>query len=183
MLRHTYIAGRHTLTFDLVGAWGDDATRTVDVYATEAEIEQLAMQGYLVRERLFPHEELERLREAMDAVEADEVRAESIGRAENFGGWFPRHLMDKHATFLELVKFQPTLSVARAVLGPYVRVRQLGGASGGPAREGDDGAGHHPPSRPPDLPPTSPLSRGGRGSTTSRARRPIGCVRHPPFSP
>jgi ectoine hydroxylase-related dioxygenase (phytanoyl-CoA dioxygenase family) len=35
--------------------------------------------------------------------------------------------MDKHAAFLELIDFQPTLSVARAVLGPFVRIRQLGG--------------------------------------------------------
>lgn len=126
MLRHTHIEGRHTLTFDIVGAWGDDATRVVDVYATEAEIEQLGTQGYLVRERLFPHEDLERLRDAMDAVEEDEIRPENIGRGENFGGAFPRHLMDKHETFLDLVQFAPTLSVARAVLGPYVNIRQLG---------------------------------------------------------
>ena len=35
--------------------------------------------------------------------------------------------MDKHPAFLELISFEPTLSVARAVLGPFVRIRQLGG--------------------------------------------------------
>ena len=125
-MRHAEIAGRHTLEFDIVGGHGEHASRSVDVMASEEEIEQLATQGYLVREHLFPREELQRLRSALDAVEAAEVTPDNIGRGENFGGWFPRHLMDKHATFLELVRFAPTLSVARAVLGPYVRVRQLG---------------------------------------------------------
>ena len=126
-MKHADIAGRHTLEFDIVGGHGEHASRSVDVLASKDEIEQLATQGYLVRERLFPREELQRLRDALDTVEADEVRPENIGRGENFGGWFPRHLMDKHPTFLELVQFAPTLSVARALLGPYVRVRQLGG--------------------------------------------------------
>jgi ectoine hydroxylase-related dioxygenase (phytanoyl-CoA dioxygenase family) len=125
-MQHAAITGRHTLHFDIVGGSGEHATRVVDVYATREEIEQLATQGYLLRERLFPQEEVERLREAMDAVEADEVRSEHIARGVNFGGWFPRHLMDKHPTFLELIKFPPTVSVARAVLGPYVNIRQLG---------------------------------------------------------
>ena len=71
--------------------------------------------------------QLDQLCAALDEVEAAEVNADNISRHERFGGWFPRYLMDKHPTFLELIDFQPTLSVARAVLGPFVRIRQLGG--------------------------------------------------------
>ena len=127
-MKHAEITGRHTITFDIISKTeGDDQTRTVEVYATPQEIEQVATDGYLVRERLFQGDELARLREALDSVETNEVTPDRIGRSQRFGGWFPRHLMDKHATFLELIKFPPTLSVARAVLGPYVNIRQLGG--------------------------------------------------------
>ena len=123
-MKHAKIKGRHTLTFDIISA--EEKQRTVEVYATPEEIQQLATEGYLLRERLFQGEELEKLREALDFVEAKEVKPEHIGRERRFGGAFPRHLMDKHPTFLQLIKFQPTLSVARAVLGPYVNIRQLG---------------------------------------------------------
>ena len=71
--------------------------------------------------------QLDQLCAALDEVEAAEVNADNISRHERFGGWFPRYLMDKRPTFLELIDFKPTLSVARAVLGPFVRIRQLGG--------------------------------------------------------
>ena len=64
-MRHAGITDRHTLHFDIVGGSGEHAARDVEVYATREEIEQLATQGYLLRERLFPQEEVERLREAV----------------------------------------------------------------------------------------------------------------------
>jgi ectoine hydroxylase-related dioxygenase (phytanoyl-CoA dioxygenase family) len=66
------------------------------------------------------------LRTALDEVEAAERTETSISTSRRFGGMFLRHLFDKHPTFLELIKFPPTLSVARAVFGPLVNIRQLG---------------------------------------------------------
>lgn len=126
-MKHTDIANRHTLTFRIMtNIENEDQERTIEVYASPEEIQQLATEGYLVRERLFSGQELERLRIALDTVEAAERTDQNVSKSRRFGGLFLRHLMDKHPTFLELIKFQPTLSVARAVLGPFVNIRQLG---------------------------------------------------------
>ena len=130
----------HTVSYEIMtNAYEEDKERSFTVLATPQEIEQLAEQGYLIREALFQGEQLERLRGALDEVETAEVAADPrsdgeetgqssvVSRSKRFGGWFPRYLMDKHPAFLELIGFQPTLSVARAVLGPFVRIRQLGG--------------------------------------------------------
>ncbi len=130
----------HTVSYEIMtNADDEDKERSFTVLATPKEIEQLGRQGYLIREALFRGEQLARLRGALDEVEAAEVatyprsdgeeaaRSPAISRSKRFGGWFPRYLMDKHPAFLELIDFQPTLSVARAVLGPFVRIRQLGG--------------------------------------------------------
>lgn len=130
----------HTVSYEIMtNADDEDKERSFTVLATPKEIEQLGTQGYLIREALFRGEQLARLRGALDEVEAAEVAADArsnggkaaqtsaISRSKRFGGWFPRYLMDKHPAFLELIDFQPTLSVARAVLGPFVRIRQLGG--------------------------------------------------------
>ncbi len=130
----------HTVSYEIMtNADNEDKERSFRVLATPQEIEHLGEQGYLIREALFEGEQLERLRGALDEVEAAEVGADprtdseeaspsaAVSRSKRFGGWFPRYLMDKHAAFLELISFQPTLSVARAVLGPFVRIRQLGG--------------------------------------------------------
>ncbi|MEM7031307.1 MAG: phytanoyl-CoA dioxygenase family protein [Chloroflexota bacterium] len=110
----------------MTNAEGEDKERSIDVYATPQEIEQLATDGYLVREGLFEGVALEALRAALDDVEAIERQEREIGTSRRFGGFFMRHLFDKHPAFLELIKFPPTLSVARAVFGPLVNVRQLG---------------------------------------------------------
>jgi hypothetical protein len=84
----------------------------------------LSEQGYLIRERLFQGEQLERLHAALDEVEAQERKEKDVSN-RGFGGLFLRHLMDKHPVFLEMIKFQPTLSIARATLGPLVQIRGL----------------------------------------------------------
>jgi ectoine hydroxylase-related dioxygenase (phytanoyl-CoA dioxygenase family) len=104
---------------------GQENTRSVDVYATPAEIEQLANDGFLVREQLFTPESLERLRNAIDALTEQELAGRDVSQSRRFGGLFIRHLMDKHQTFLDFLHFQPLLSIARAVLGPLVQIRGL----------------------------------------------------------
>src|SRR5439155_6592476 len=100
--------------------------RDVEVLATPEEIQTLVHDGYLVRERLLPQAEVVRLREAIDEVVAGDENLETKG-GRAFGGIFIRHLMDKHPAFLEFLKFAPTLSVARAVFGPYVQWRGFTG--------------------------------------------------------
>ena len=93
-------------------------------YASVEEIAIFREQGYLVRESLFTPAQTERLRVALQEVADEEVavRRASVSTGGGFGGLFLRHLMDKHPAFLELFRFAPTLSVARAMLGPQVQV-------------------------------------------------------------
>ena len=119
----------HTRTYKILNHDLAEPMRTVDVEATPDEIGTLTQTGYLVRERLFQGEALEALRSALDEVAAREAdvsgNGEGFSRSRQFGGLFLRHLMDKHPVFLDLLRFGPTLSVARAMLGPQVQIRGL----------------------------------------------------------
>lgn len=120
----------YTLTYRLLNHDLKDPIRPVEVHATPEEINSFAEAGYLIRERLFQGELLERLRAALDEVAATESSStmgmgEGMSTSRRFGGLFLRHLMDKHSAFLDLLKFPPLLSVARALLGPQVQVRGL----------------------------------------------------------
>lgn len=116
------IPGRHTLTYQIRDTHRGNPTREIDVLATPDEIQTLARDGYLVRRNLLPMDEIERLRAALDETVAHDSRLET-GGGKAFGGVFIRHLMDKHPAFLEMLDFAPTLSIARALLGPSVALR------------------------------------------------------------
>src|SRR6188474_1264885 len=98
------ISPGYTLTYHLSEQMTKQPVRQVHVYATPEEIQHLVEQGYLIRERLFQGEQLERLRAALDEVEARERKEQDVSR-RGFGGLFLRHLMDKHPVFLEMLKF------------------------------------------------------------------------------
>ncbi len=149
---------RHTLTYRLRNHDLKDPTRQVEVHATPEEVCRFAEEGYLVRERLLQGEQLERLRVALDEVSAAESSVwgpgEGLSTSRRFGGVFLRHLMDKHAAFLDLLKFQPTLSVARAMLGPQVQVRGLSARISYPDQENQETHWHfHQRLIPDPLPP------------------------------
>jgi len=59
----------HRLTFRIRNHDLKDPVRTVDVLATPEEIRQIVEKGYLVREKMFTGEGLERLRRALDDPE------------------------------------------------------------------------------------------------------------------
>lgn len=100
-----------------------DPPRTFDVHAAPEQIAHLEQEGYLVRERLVTGDLLQTLRDAADGVEAEALKTTRPGEAGGFGGLFVRGLIDRHPAFLEtLLKFDPLLSVARAVLGPQVQI-------------------------------------------------------------
>ncbi len=120
------VPGRHTVTYRIRDSHRGNPVREVEVLATPEEVRFLAREGYLVRERLLPQEEIHRLRAALDeTVERDGHLERGGGRA--FGGIFIRHLMDKHPAFLEFLSWQPTLSIAQAVMGPTVQLRGFTG--------------------------------------------------------
>ena len=124
------VLNNRNLTDDTVRHW------EVAVHASTEELQTFAETGYLIREGLFQGEALERLRDALDHLETQEAEArdkEIAGKGS--WGFIPRNLMDKDKVFLDLLKFQPTLSIARAMMGPLVRLRGLSARIGYP---GDD---------------------------------------------
>lgn len=116
--------GRHTQHFRIRGLDTDqNAARAVEVHASPEQLRALDEDGFLVRERLVRDELLGRLREAADELEAEALRRDRPGESGSFGGLFVRNLLDRHPVFRdELLRFEPCLSVARAMLGPQVQV-------------------------------------------------------------
>jgi len=112
----------YTIPYRVLSQYLVTKERNVEVHATPQEVQQLVNQGYVVRERLLTEASLEQLRTALDEVEAAERAGKNV-TGKGFGGLFLRHLPDKHPVFCEMVKFAPTVSVARAVLGPLVQIR------------------------------------------------------------
>jgi hypothetical protein len=118
-------AGRHTITYRIRNTERQDTLRTVDVHATPGEVAHLVEEGYLVREGLLAGR-LEALREGLEDVLARESGSRTaVSGPQRFSGIFLRHLMEKHPAFLDLFRFEPLLSIARAVLGPQVQVRPM----------------------------------------------------------
>ncbi len=119
----------HTLHYEVLNVLNPRENKQhwdVDVHATTTELETFAETGYLIREGLFQGEHLQKLRDALDRLEEREWEKRDKAISSKRGwGFIPRHLMDKDEVFLELLKFQPVLSIARAMMGPLVRLRAL----------------------------------------------------------
>jgi hypothetical protein len=60
------IPGKHTISYRVRDSHKNYPMREVEVLATPEEIQVLVRDGYLVRERLIPMEQVERLRAALD---------------------------------------------------------------------------------------------------------------------
>lgn len=118
-----------------------DPDREVEVHATPEEIQSFVRDGFLLRERLFDREAVQTLRAAL--MEVAEREGHPVRRGPDWGGFFLRHLMEKHEAFLALFRFAPTLSVARAVLGPQVQVLPVTGRVSYPSEDGQATPWHH----------------------------------------
>ena len=142
----------HTISYHiLVNNEGQEPERSFDVWASRAEIEAFARDGYLVREALIEGEPLEMLRRALDEVEEAEFE-EADGSRLRGRDWIPRHLFDKHADFHILINFDPAALAGACGAGSVCAHSPAGGAhqlprAGGPVyalaspSAGDDGAG------------------------------------------
>lgn len=120
---------QHTLHYEVLNVHNPSETGQhwkIEVHATPEELQTFAETGYLIRDSLFEGEALQKLRDALDRLEEREweKRDKAINSKRGWG-FIPRHLMDKDDAFLELLKFQPVLSIVRAMMGPLVRLRGL----------------------------------------------------------
>ncbi len=116
----------HTVFYELLNPNPRETDRhhEIDVHASPEELQHFDREGYLVREQLFTGEPLKALQHALDRLEERESGTFRDSGKPSWGH-IPRHLMDKDPVFLNLLKFSPVLSVARAMMGPLVRLRGL----------------------------------------------------------
>ncbi|MCE2407712.1 MAG: phytanoyl-CoA dioxygenase family protein [Pseudomonadales bacterium] len=110
---------------------GDDPLkREISVCASPDELMKLDRDGFLIRESVIQGDWLTSLRSALDRLTDAEW---SKHRQTNSDDELPtrswgiilRHLLDKDSAFHELLTWPPALSVARAMMGPLVRLRGL----------------------------------------------------------
>ncbi|MDX1934043.1 MAG: phytanoyl-CoA dioxygenase family protein [Capsulimonadales bacterium] len=100
-----------------------DPPRVIDVLATPEEVARLETDGFLVRPGIVHGEMLAELRQAADELEAETLVRQKPGEGKGFGGLFIRNIVDKHPVFLKwLLRYEPSLSVARALLGPQLQL-------------------------------------------------------------
>ncbi|MCY3813988.1 MAG: phytanoyl-CoA dioxygenase family protein [Gammaproteobacteria bacterium] len=109
---------------------GGPARRDVTVCATPGELAALDRDGFLIRESVIEGDWLLALKAALDRVAETErhVRRPTVGDDDlpaRSWGVILRHLLDKDAVFHDLLTWPPALSVARAMMGPLVRLRGL----------------------------------------------------------
>ncbi|GAB4465277.1 MAG: hypothetical protein OHK0029_35810 [Armatimonadaceae bacterium] len=115
-----------TITYNIFNHDLPDPVRTVTLTdATLEDVQQVVEQGYCVREQLLSGDLLAELRAAVDELAEAQGGAAATGTGKGFGGLFIRNLVDKHPTFLQLLHYAPTLSLARALLGPQVQLHAM----------------------------------------------------------
>ena len=120
----------HHLSYRILNKLGNwpDLQRDLSVHASPAELDQLDREGYLVREKLLDSTLLEKCRERLDRIEAlesSEAKLQAEGKGGTSWGVFVRYLLHKDPSFMDLAQFEPILSVAKAMMGPLVRLRGL----------------------------------------------------------
>ncbi|WP_431897593.1 phytanoyl-CoA dioxygenase family protein [Micromonospora haikouensis] len=93
--------------------------RSVSVEASHDELADFQKSGYLVRRGLIPPEWISEFGAAINRIVAEEINHPSAERLPN-NGLYIRSLLDKDEVFHRLIRYQPTLSVARYLLGPQV---------------------------------------------------------------
>lgn len=99
--------------------------RDIKVHATTEELDVLDESGYLVKEQLFQADHLEKLRASTDHLFESEVDGSKRKTNERSWGAILRYLEDKDPLFLDLIQFEPIVSIARAMMGPAIRLRGL----------------------------------------------------------
>ena len=133
-----YQVNTHKIKYQILNTHQKSRTknfRDVEAHATPEELKQLDLSGYLLKERMFQSEHLDQLREAVDKLFEAEVDLEKRETRERSWGPILRYLEDKDPVFLELIRYQPILSIAKAMMGPILRLRGLSSRISFPGEE------------------------------------------------
>jgi hypothetical protein len=118
----------HLIRYRVLDPNRGNPVHEISVDATPKEIQALVEEGYFVRSGWFTAEHIAAMRQALDRIAAEEGDRSAVDPSSDCGGArYLRFLLDKDPVFLNLLRFEPALSVAQAVLGPLVRFDQVDG--------------------------------------------------------
>lgn len=124
-MRQSADSKHHVMRYRILDSKRGIPEREFTVHASPGEIRHLVEKGYLLRPKLITAPGIKRLRAALSDVLIAEERQGRDPADGCFGSPYLRHLLDKHEAFLRIFKLKPTLSIARAVLGPQVRFDEI----------------------------------------------------------
>ncbi|MFI6079300.1 phytanoyl-CoA dioxygenase family protein [Actinoplanes sp. NPDC051343] len=111
--------GQFTINFEINDRTKNFPQRPVSVHASQPELDDLVRDGFLIRRGLIPAEWIEGFGEALKEIAAGESGKKGAEELEGNGLYF-RSLLQKSEAFHRMIKFEPTLSIGRALLGPQV---------------------------------------------------------------
>lgn len=109
----------HNITFEINDRAKGYPKREMDVHATTAELEQFARDGFLLRRGLISPDWIRDFGSALDGI-LEAERGQPGSEVLEGNGLYVRSLLEKSETFHRMIRFGPTLSVARALMGPQV---------------------------------------------------------------
>jgi hypothetical protein len=116
---------RYTAQYLILDSKRSNPKRAFTVHASREDVLHLVEEGFLIKRGLISASGVRRLRSALsDVLNAEESRQRNPADG-CFGSPYLRYLIDKHNAFLSLFKLKPTLSIARAVLGPQVKFEEI----------------------------------------------------------
>lgn len=110
--------------------------RPVEAPCSESDLARFADDGFLVLPGAIEPSQCDGLVDATERICREE------GHEAGGGGIFLRHLMDKDRAFLELLRQEPFLSIARLMLGPMVRVLPTTARIAVPGKEAQEVSWH-----------------------------------------
>ncbi len=111
--------GSYEINYDVNNRFTGYPKHKIKVRATREEIDDFVREGFLMRRNFVPQEWLLEFGAALDEV-MEEEKGKPGAEVYEGNGLYYRGLLDKKATFHRMIKYEPALSIARAVLGPQV---------------------------------------------------------------
>lgn len=107
------------LTFEINDRTKGFPRREMTVHATAAELDEFARDGFLLRRGLISPEWVRDFGTALDEI-TEQERGRAGAEVLEGNGLYFRSLLDKNEIFHRMIRFEPTLSIARALMGPQV---------------------------------------------------------------
>lgn len=126
----SHLTASVTREYEVISELAGYPKHEIPVYATDEELKAFEASGFLLRDSFFRGEQLETLRNILGEIEAEELARDEVKikkAKSSFPGLFVRCLHDKHPFFIDLAAYPPLLSVAQAMMGPLLRLRNVSG--------------------------------------------------------